>query len=134
MVSAWRAAVIELADTEYPDIDAPVEGLHAHPAESAEPLFGDLGYWQRESRAVFSGLIAKTANDVTSQLRDPDMLGFGVPRTRRNAACSQDSAHVPGTAERFGSALTITSTFRTLASPQTGLTPAGHRELALTTS
>ncbi len=72
----WRVAVIELAESKYPDIDALVEALHAFPAGTAEYLLGDLlGYWLREGRAVFGNMIAKTGYDLSAQLDDPEMLG-----------------------------------------------------------
>jgi predicted RecB family nuclease len=71
----WRVAVIEPPESNYPDIDAQVEALHAFPTDSAEHLLGDLlGYWLREGRAVFGGMIAKTAYDLSAQLDDPGML------------------------------------------------------------
>ncbi|MBK8334533.1 MAG: TM0106 family RecB-like putative nuclease, partial [Acidimicrobiaceae bacterium] len=71
----WRATVIEQAESAYPDIDAQVEALHLFPADSAEHLLGDLlGYWLRESRAVFGGMISKTAYDLEAQLNDVGML------------------------------------------------------------
>jgi predicted RecB family nuclease len=71
----WRVAVIEPPESNYPDIDAQVEALHAFPVDSAEHLLGDLlGYWLREGRAVFGGMVAKTAYDLSSQLDDAGML------------------------------------------------------------
>jgi len=71
----WRAAIIEPAESTYPDIDAQVEGLHRFPADSAEHLLADLlGYWLRESRAVFGDMISKTAYDLEAQLNDAGML------------------------------------------------------------
>lgn len=71
----WRAALIEQTESTYPDIDAQVEALHQFPVDSPEHLLGDLlGYWLRESRAVFGGMIAKTSYDVAAQLDDGDVL------------------------------------------------------------
>ena len=73
---AWRVAIIEPAESTYPDIDAQVEALHSFPVDTAEHLLGDLlGYWLREGRAVFGGMIAKTGYDLSAQLDDPEMLG-----------------------------------------------------------
>ncbi|MCU1361229.1 MAG: hypothetical protein JWN99_2518, partial [Ilumatobacteraceae bacterium] len=73
---AWRVAVIEPAESTYPDIDAQVEALHAFPADSGEYLLGDLlGFWLREGRAVFGALIAKTNYDLGAQLEDREVLG-----------------------------------------------------------
>ena len=71
----WRAALVEQAESTYPDIDAQVEALHAFPVDSPEHLLGDLlGYWLRESRAVFGGMVAKTAYDLGAQLDDTEVL------------------------------------------------------------
>jgi predicted RecB family nuclease len=73
---AWRAAVIDIPENTYPDIDNQVESLHAFPVDSPEHLLGDLlGYWLRESRAVFGNMVAKTAYELAAQLDEPEMLG-----------------------------------------------------------
>jgi predicted RecB family nuclease len=71
----WRAAFIEPGETTYPDIDAQVEALHAFALDSTEHLLGDLlGYWLREDRAMFGGLVAKTQYELSAQMDDLDML------------------------------------------------------------
>ena len=72
----WRIAVIEQAESTYPDIDDRIEALHAYAVDTPEHLLGDLlGYWLREGRAVFGGMIAKTGYDSSAQLDDPEVLG-----------------------------------------------------------
>lgn len=71
----WRVATIEQADTEHPDIDAQVQVLHDHPADSAEYLLGDLlGYWLREGRAGFGNMLVKTAYETAAELDADDIV------------------------------------------------------------
>lgn len=71
----WRAAQLELPDSNYPDIDEQVARLTAFPAGSAEHLLGDLlGYWLREGRANTAKLIAKLDRDADANADDPECL------------------------------------------------------------
>lgn len=71
---SWRPAVLDPAD-DLPELDARVEQLHAHGADTPEHLLGDvLGYWRREWKAYLAPRLATCAGDTADLLEDPSVL------------------------------------------------------------
>lgn len=87
----WRAPVFEVPEPADVDLDARVEALlaivpapAAASADGAEPadtpacpehlLAHLLGYWRRETHAVFTELVVKTGYELPAQLDDPSVI------------------------------------------------------------
>ena len=72
---AWREAIIEQGDSEFPAIDEQMAALMEFEVGTPQHLMGDLlGYWLREGRANTAQLLARASKDPHELMVDPEAI------------------------------------------------------------